>query len=338
VELRHLRYFVAVAEELHFGRAAVRLHISQPPLSHQIQNLERELGVELLRRTKRSVNLTAAGQLFLEQARRVLQNADHAVEVAQRADRGQIESLSIGFGPTPEGGLLREVLKIFLSRCPDVRMELHSLYTQEQVDALAKRQIQVAFPLLPIPMRGLIVETLERVPLSVALPADHTLASRQRIALSDLREEPFVLVSRAIGPSFYDLVFSACRQAGFTPKVRHETTHVYTVLGFVAAGFGVSIVPEPIGLTPREGVVYRPLRAPAPTAELGLAYRREDSSKTLATFLDVVRETARQRRRGDVVRLQEAKSRPARVLRRATTPERVHLARSLRPVSRYPNA
>ena len=297
MELRHLRYFVAVAEELHFGRAADRLHISQPPLSHQIQNLERELGVELLHRTKRTVRLTAVGQLFLEEARHVLREAEHAVEVAQKASRGEIGRLSVGFGPTPESGFLRKVLALFLARHPDVRLDLRSLYTQEQVEALANRRIQVALPLLPIPSRGLVVERIGTEPVVVALPYGHPLAMRHRVAVSSLQNESFILISRAIG-GFYDLVVGACRQAGFTPRITHEASHVYTVLGFVAAGLGVTLVPNSVATNPRDGVVYRPLRDPALSVELGLAYRRDDPSATLSAFLDVVREVAHAEQRG----------------------------------------
>jgi len=156
----------------------------------------------------------------------------------------------------------------------------------------------VALPLLPIPSRGLVVERIGTEPVVVALPCDHPLALRHRIAVSNLQNESFVLVSRSIGPGFYDLVISACRQAGFTPRITHEASHVYTVLGFVAAGLGVTLVPNSIGTNPREGVVYRPLRDPALTVELGLAYRRDDSSATLSAFLEVVREVARAEQRG----------------------------------------
>jgi DNA-binding transcriptional LysR family regulator len=296
VELRHLRYFIAVAEELHFGRAADRLHISQPPLSHQIQDLERELGVELLRRNRRRVALTEAGRLFLDEARHVIGDAEHAVEIAQKAARGEVGRLSIGFGTAPESWILKSVLSVFLVRYPDVRIELHSLYTQEQVEALGRGQIQVAFPLLPIPRRGLVVESIGVQPLVVALPAGHRLAAQNRIALTELRKEPFVLVSRDVGHSFYDLIFSVCSEAGFTPNVAHEASHALTVLGLVAAGLGVSLQPGAVGSSRPEGVVFRSLTPRAPMVEIGMAYRRDDSSPTLAAFLEVVREVARQRR------------------------------------------
>jgi DNA-binding transcriptional LysR family regulator len=295
VELRHLRYFIAVAEELHFGRAADRLHISQPPLSHQIQDLEREMGVELFRRNRRSVALTEAGRLFLDETRHVLRDAERAVEIARKAAHGEVGRLSIGSGPAPESWILKRVLSVFLAQHPDVRIELHSLYTQDQVDALGRRQIQVGFPLLPIPRRGLVVESIGMEHLVVALPASHRLAGHSRIPLTELRKEPFVSVSRDVGPGFHDLVFNACNQAGFTPKIAYETGEVLTVLALVAAGLGVSLQPAGVASSRPDGVVFRRLLSTAPMVEIGLAYRRDDSSPTLSAFLGVVREVARQR-------------------------------------------
>jgi DNA-binding transcriptional LysR family regulator len=294
LELRHLRYFVAVAEELHFGHAAARLHISQPPLSHQIRDLERELGVSLFQRTRHSVCLTEAGRLFLEEARQVLGNAEHAVETAKKAARGEIGRLSVGFGPTPENGLLQRVLSLFIARHPDVSLELHSLYTNEQLEALAQRQIDVCFPLLPISNRDFRVERIGAEPVGVALPTQHPLANKSRIALAELSQESFVLVSREVG-GFYDFVLDACARAGFAPTVTHEARHVLTALGFVAAGLGVTLLPGAVGAACPPGVVFRPLHH-APVVELGLAYRPNDSSRALHAFLDVVREASRQKR------------------------------------------
>ncbi len=295
MELRHLRYFVAVAEELHFGHAAARLHISQPPLSHQIQDLERELGVELFHRTRRSVVLTEAGRLFLGEARHVLGDAEHAVTIAKKAARGEIGRLSIGFGPTPENGLLKTVLSLFLARYPDVEIELHNLFTQEQVDALAHRRIHVGFPLLPIPHRDLEVERIGVEVVGVALSDLHPLATRSRVAIADLSKESFVLVCRDVGPGFRDLILQACAKAGFAPAVTHEARHLFAVLSFVAAGLGVTILPEAAAGACPPGVVFRPL-SPRTTVELGMAYRRGDSSRTLTAFLEIAREAARQKR------------------------------------------
>ncbi len=296
MELRHLRYFVAVAEELHFGHAATRLHISQPPLSHQIQDLERELGVALFLRSRRSVTLTEAGRLFLEEARHVLGDAQHAMDTAKKAARGEIGRLSVGFGPTPENGLLNAVLSLFLARHPDVQLELHNLYTQEQVEGLAHRRIDVGFPLLPISNRALAVERIGVEPVRVVLSERHPLANQTRIALADLRAENFVFVAREVGPGFYDLLQGSCGAAGFTPTVTHEARHVMTVLGFVAAGLGITLLPGAVSGACPAGVVFRPLHR-APVVEVGLAYRPDDVSLPLLSFLDVVREVSRGKRR-----------------------------------------
>jgi DNA-binding transcriptional LysR family regulator len=288
-----LRYFVAVAEELHFGHAAARLHMSQPPLSHQIRDLERELGVALFQRTRHSVSLTEAGRLFLEEARQVLTDAKHAVETVKKAARGEIGRLSVGFGPTPENGLLQRVLSLFIARHPEVDLELHSLYTNEQLEALAQRQIDVGFPLLPISNRDFLVERIGAEPVGVALPSQHRLATKSRLALAELRQESFVLVSREVG-GFYDFVLEACASAGFAPTVTHEARHVLTALGFVAAGLGVTLLPGAVGAACPPGVVFRPLHRP-PVVGLGLAYRPNDSSRALLAFLDVVREASRQK-------------------------------------------
>jgi DNA-binding transcriptional LysR family regulator len=291
VELRHLRYFVAVAEELHFGHAATRLHISQPPLSQQIHDLERELGVELLHRNRRSVSLTEAGRLFLGEARQVLGNAEHAVEIVKRASRGEIGRLSIGFGPTPENGILKDVLSLFVARHPDVDLELHSLYTQEQVEALEHETIDVGFPLLPIANRDLITERIGVERVVTALPSHHRLASRSRIALADLRDEPFILISRDVG-GFYGVIVEACQRAGFTPVVKHEVRHILTLLGCVAAGLGVTLLPDAVAGASPPGVLFRPILPRTPTVEIGVAYRRNGGSPALAAFVEVIREVA----------------------------------------------
>lgn len=288
MELRHLRYFVAVANELHFGRAAERLHISQPPLSQQIQDLERELGVDLFRRTRHFVALTEAGRVFLEEAVRTLRDADHAVETARKAARGDCGRLSIGFGPAPES-LLRRVLAAFLSHHPNVVLELHQLYTREQVEALVDRRIDVAFPLLPVAHRDIATEVVTTEPLVAALPAEHPLTRAPRVGLGDLRSEPFVRLRPDLGPEFDALLARACAEAGFERTVVHEASHVLTVLGFVGAGLGVAILPGALRGRSAEGVVFRSLDR-APAVEIGVAYRPHEPSALLHEFLGVVRE------------------------------------------------
>lgn len=297
VELRTLRYFVTVAEELHFRRAGERLHIAQPALSKAVSGLEKSLGVSLLRRSKRRVELTAEGLLFLEEARRVLGAADRAVETVRAAAGGEVGRLRVAFGPTSELGLLPEVLPRFLRRYPQVSLDLQGAYAWDQLALLRDGTGTVGLSLLPLPRtEGLVVEPLYREPLVAALPAEHALASRQRVSLKALGSEPFVTFSRQIGPGMHDVVVSAFRDAGVALTIAHEAMHIYTTLGLVAAGLGVSLMPRSIMNLQRAGVVYRPLTAPAPSVELGMVRRADEASPTVARFAEVVREVVASRR------------------------------------------
>ncbi len=299
VDLRALRYFVTVAEELHFRRASERLQIAQPALSKSVSRLERELGVPLLLRTKRRVELTPPGLLFLDEARRTLAQAERAVDVVQRAAGGEVGRLRIAFGPTSELGLLPEVLPVFLRRYPQVVLDLQGLYAWGQLGLLREGVGTVGLSILPLPRtEQLVVERLYEEPLVAALPAKHPLASRRRVSLRALSAEPFVMFSRQLGPGMHDLVVAAFQAAGLALTIGHESTHLYTSLGLVAAGLGVSLMPRSIMNLQRSGVVYRPLTAPAPTVELGMVYRADDASPTVARFAEVVREVVAERRRG----------------------------------------
>ena len=291
MELRHLRYFVAVADELHFGRAAEKLHISQPPLSHQIQDLERELGVDLFHRTRHFVALTEAGRAFLEEARPILQATDHAVATARRAGRGEVGRLSVGVGHASETRVLGKALNVFLLRHSNVVLDLHTLDSREQIEALANRRIDIAFPILPVSHRDIVAEAIGTEPLVAALPVAHRLARARRLRLADLRSDPFVRGSRDAGPALHDLVSRACAEAGFEPSIVHEAGHVLTVLGLVGAGLGAAILPRSLGSRPTEGVVFRPLTQ-APPVEIGVAYRRNEMSTLLLAFLETVRQVS----------------------------------------------
>ena len=294
MELRHLRYFVAVADELHFGRAAEKLHISQPPLSQQIQDLERELGVTLFHRTRHFVALTEAGRAFLDEVRRILQHTDHAAETARKVGHGEVGRLSIGFGLASAAGVMGRILNVFFSRHANVALDLQTLHSRAQIDALVNRRIDVAFPILPVSHRDIAAEPVATEPLVAAFPAAHPLASARRVRLADLRSYPFVSVSPEAAPTFHDLVLAACAEAGFTPVVAHEAGHVLTILGQVGAGLGVAILPESLGGKSAEGVVFRPL-TDAPPIQIGVAYRRHETSTMLLAFLQVVREVSRKK-------------------------------------------
>ncbi|HYR95104.1 MAG TPA: LysR substrate-binding domain-containing protein [Candidatus Binatus sp.] len=295
MELRHLRYFVAVAEELHFGRAAVRLRMAQPPLSHQIRQLEEEMGVALFHRTKRRVEITPAGQVFLEEVRHLFAQAELAVSRAQRANRGEIGKLGIGFVPSADLDILPRVLRTWGKRFPRVEIDLHALLAVAQVEALREDRIQVGFVRLPVDGGGLVIETIQQEPLMAVLPAGHRLARCARVRLADLAGDPMIMFPRRVASGYYDLLISACRGAGFTPQVLHEPGSIQTNLGLVSAKLGVTLMPASIRTLRRAGVVYRPLAPPVPQVEMALAYRRDDRSAVLPAFLQVVREVVRNR-------------------------------------------
>jgi DNA-binding transcriptional LysR family regulator len=296
IELRHLRCFVTVAEELHFRRAAARLHIAQPALSKQVGRLERLLGVALLRRTNRRVELTTTGQLFLLEAKRTLEQADLAVATVQRAANGEIGRLRIAYGATSELGVLPEVLPRFCGRYPRVTLDLLNLAPWEKLSALNEVPGTLALLLLPPPRsEHLTIEPLYAEPFIAALPATSALAARDQVSLTELAREPFIGFSRRVGPSVHDAVVAAFRSVGASLTIASETTHLYANLGLVAAGLGVSLLPASIAKLQREGVVYRPLEAPAPTIELGMIWRSDDTSPSLQRFVEVVREVIAER-------------------------------------------
>ncbi len=285
VELRQLRYFVAVAEELHFRRAAERLHMSQPPLSQAIRQLETEIGAELLLRNRRRVELTPAGAAFLREARAILAAAEDAAETARRTSRGEVGRLSIGFVGSAMYGRLPEVLREFRAAYPDVDVRLRELTTPRQIDALAQRQIDLGVLRLGRPDEGLELQTLSRERVVVALPAGHVLASRKTLPLSALAHEPFVLLSRRAAPGLRDAIALAVAAAGGSGHVIQEVAEMQTVIGLVAAGLGVSFVPESVGAAGRNDVIFRELEGEAPTVELELAWRRDERSALLDAFL-----------------------------------------------------
>src|SRR5712692_392002 len=243
MELRHLRYFVAVAEELHFGRAAARVRIAQPPLSQQIRQLEQELGLVLFNRNKRRVELTAAGRAFLEEVRRIFAQTARAVRTAQRADRGEIGQLAIGFVPSADLDILPRVLRVWSSRFPAVEIELHTLLPEAQVEALREGRIQIGFLRLPVDESDLVLESIQREPLVAALPRGHHSAQSPRVRLADLAGDAMILFPRHIAPGYHDLYISACRRAGFTPRVLLHPGSMQMNLGLVSAGLGVALMP-----------------------------------------------------------------------------------------------
>jgi len=293
MELRHLRYFVAVADELHFGRAAEKLHISQPPLSMQIRSLEDELGVTLLNRTRRHVSLTRAGQAFLQDARQILEKTDQAVLTARRAGRGEIGELAVGFISVADYNLLPLVLREFRRRYPMVSLSLKEATTDAQMEDLREGRIDVGFLLPPVTEPTIESVPVLREPLIAALPERHPLATRSGpIALNELATTPFIITPRHMAPGLYDDIVSVCHAAGFSPQVTQEAIQMQTVISLVSAEMGVALIPRSLRNLKRTGVVYKSLKDKSPMSEIHLAWRAGDSLPALQLFLRLARQMA----------------------------------------------
>ncbi|MDR3555317.1 MAG: LysR substrate-binding domain-containing protein [Syntrophobacteraceae bacterium] len=285
MELRHLRYFVAVAEELHFGRAAERLGLAQPPLSQQIKALEQEAGVVLLDRTKRRVKLTAAGEIFLQESRKILALAEQAVLAARRAARGETGKLVVGFVSSAVYGKVTSIFRIMQEEYPDVSLLLQDLSSIEQVEAMKAYRLDIGLILPPVETdESLITRVIWREPLVVVLPRHHRLAGRKKIAIRELAEEPFLLVD---APGFLDQLVGICALAGFSPGIVQQARSTPTIVNLIAAGIGISIVPASLRNLHRQGVIYRSIEPPAPTIELALMWRKNDRSPALRSFLEI---------------------------------------------------
>ena len=287
MEIRHLRYFVAVAEELHFGRAARRLRIAQPPLSRQIRDLEDEMEVQLFLRDRRGVALTQAGASFLGDVRGVLGALARAVDQARRADRGEVGKIRVGYVSSVAYSGLPEVLRAFRLKYPEVSIGLHEMPPAAQVKGLRDGEIDVGFVRAPMEESALESEVVRREPLVAALPASHRLASSRRIELSSLAREPFILFPRWRGPGFFDYIVGLCRAAGFSPSIAYEAAQL-DILSLVAAGLGVSIVPSSIRAVRRAGIVFRPIVG-NPRADLLVAWRAPEPSPVVREFVALVR-------------------------------------------------
>src|SRR5918997_851557 len=293
MELRRLHYFVVVAEELSFNRAAQRLHISQPPLSNQIKRLEEELGVLLFKRSSRGVRLTDAGELLLEEARRIFIQLEQTARMFERVGSGKTGRLSLGFVPSATNEILPAVLYDFQRGFPDVELFLHEMMPDQVVRRLHGRQIDVGFFYLPFGDSALAFRSVSREQLIVALSETHPSANEPEIDLRTLEREPFILPMRYEMPGLYGQVTEVCRQAGFTPRaVQKDVWLMQTIVGLVAGGIGVALVPASLRNFRRKGVVYKTVRDLSPKVEMGMVWRRGDSSAVLSAFLDVVGEVA----------------------------------------------
>lgn len=291
IELRHLRYFMAVAAELHFGRAAERLHMAQPPLSQQIRQLEAELGFQLFHRTKRSVALTEAGQVFLEECHRIFRQLDQAIDTGRQVSRGELGQLVIGFVSSAAYSVLPMILRSFRLQVPGVSLELHELTTNEQLQWLRERRLDIGFVRPPIEEPACNLMIILQEPLVVALPEHHALVHQPQVSLQSLVGESFILFPRPLAPGLYDQIISLCQQAGFSPNVVQEAIQMQTIVSLVAAEIGIAIVPVSLQNLQRTGVIYKSLQEPTPKAEIAVMWRQDEQSAIVQRLLEVVQQT-----------------------------------------------
>lgn len=288
MELRHLRYFVAVAEELSFTAAAARLRVAQPSLSQQIRDLEQELKTALFSRTSRRVEITAAGLAFLDHARAILAQASHAAEEARAIGLGRIGTLDIGLTGSVLLGPLGSLIAAFSTRFPQVVVRLHEMSPQDQQAALHARRTDISFLRRPADDPDLVSEIawLERV--GVALPEHHPLAAHRQLPLSSLRDESHVFL-RLEDSRFAQYLRDCCIEAGFLPRISQQAVEAYSLTSLVAAGLGIALVPECIMALSRPGIIYRPLEEPVPRADVNMVHRSERSA-VVEQFASLARE------------------------------------------------
>lgn len=292
MDLRRLRYFVVLAETLHFGRAALRLNIAQPPLSHQIRVLEEELNARLFERTNRRVELTPAGQALLPEARKLLAQAEHTSAIAARVQRGELGRIRVGFTSAAAlSPVIPELILAYRQRWPSVQVRIEEFTTQEQLQAMLERRLDFAFvrgtqpPDLP-PFLG-AMRVFEDA-MVAALPATHPHASTTRaIAVSALAQDGFVMYPRESGIGAYQQAIDLCQRAGFAPQVAQEARSAATIVGLVAAGLGVALVPESFQSIQARGVVFRPLRDKGAKSGMWLVFAVGDVSVQEQAFLQL---------------------------------------------------
>lgn len=294
MELRQLRYFIAIAEEGNFSRAAERLHISQPPLSTQIKSLEDELGVRLFERSNRGVSLTAAGSVFFEETRSVLARLEHAKDQALRADHGNIGMLSIGFVSIADYGILPPAVKSFRSSFPLVEIHLHELTTDAQIKELRATRLDLGIGIAPVDEPDLEFERVLREELVLAAPSGHSATKGDGpIDLRTLSKASFIIPPRDVAPGLYDLTISYCRSFGFAPRITQHARQMQTVIALVSCGMGFALVPSSVRKLKRTGVQYRQIRGNAALVELGILRLRNTGSPPRERFVEALRRAAR---------------------------------------------
>jgi DNA-binding transcriptional LysR family regulator len=290
IELRHLKYFIAVAEELNFGRAAQRLYITQPSLSRQIVSLEGELGFALFTRDKRQIQLTEAGQLFLTEAQQIIVRFDRGMNIARRISSGELGQLRIGFQGSSVYDIIPLSIRAFREQFPQVQLSISSIPTSEQIELIHNGNLDLGFVVPPISDNTLHLETILAEPLVLVLPENHPLAKDAEIPLAAIANEPLVLASRDRGCGLHEQILQFYEREGLHPNVVHAAREMQVMLGFVAAGMGISLLPTSVKNLQRRGIVYRTLTPNAPMAELAITWHRENNTATLNRFLAIVRQ------------------------------------------------
>ncbi|NGZ86045.1 LysR family transcriptional regulator [Duganella aceris] len=289
IDLRQFRYFLAVSEELHFGRAALRLHISQPPLSRQIRQLEEQLGVELFVRGKAGVSLTKAGSAFLPEARRTVAQAEKAVATAKAARGAEGGRFAIGYTTVFDRSVIPDVAHLLQEKYPGWRIATKGKHSISLVREIKNGSIDAAFIGLFTDSQGLTTDVVLEEPLLVALPAGHRLAKKRRIGFDDLRDEPMFWFERRLNPGFYDHCQTIFERIGFKPNVIPEPAEHHIMLGLIAEGQGIALIAASMQSIKRRGVVFRPLKEAGLTMGIAVAYLKSNPSPLLRPFLELVR-------------------------------------------------
>jgi DNA-binding transcriptional LysR family regulator len=289
VELRHLQSFVAVAEELHFGRAAERLSMAQSPLSRHIRELERELGARLFERSTRSVVLTNAGEVLLNEAREILARVERARWLVQQAEFGEVGQLHVGFIASAAYDIVPDLLVRYRAHYPNVEIVPHHMSVSEQIEALRARRLHLGIVRRPVAGDPLLFEPLHADHVILAVPRSHRFAERDRIPLEELRDEPFVFLRRQPWPGYYDMLIGACQRAGFSPRIVQETPDLVTLIGLVATGVGVAFAPASAHELSSGVVIARPLAAENLRVDYLLARHPEEDTPPLQRFLELIR-------------------------------------------------
>lgn len=292
MELRHLRYFLTVAQTLNFTKAAERLHIAQPPLSRQIRELEEELGIELFKRIGRRIFLTSAGQVFADRARNILAATDAAVVDSQRAARGEIGHIAVGFFEHIAYTLLPPLLREYQQRFPAVTVELRWFTSAEQPNALMRGDVDLAFMRSIPPEADLNAALILQEPFYVAIAKDHPLATKRQISIMDCAQLRVINYKKDVAPDYHAIINQLCALAGFAPSPLFEMGQIYASLGLVSSGFGVTLVPASVQRVHMDNVVYRPLREQLSKSELFLAWKDPAPPAALNAFVQLAEEIA----------------------------------------------